>query len=190
MESTELLARPWWVNLALLVPLGSFIAWRRNGLRLTLRQLAYVAVFAIAFGIDEAVVVVYLRGATGLLSDTAPPAQVLALLPESFLRSEVSREAATIVMLLAVSLLAARRVRERWALFLWTFAFWDISYYIGLWLLIGWPPSLFTQDVLFLIPNPWVAQVWFPILVSLLAIGAVLQGSKDNLLRERAGAAP
>ena len=38
MEIT--LARPWWVNLALLVPLGSFIAWRRNGLRLTLRQLA------------------------------------------------------------------------------------------------------------------------------------------------------
>lgn len=33
----------------------------------------YVAVFAIAFGIDEAVVVVYLRGAAGLLSDTAPP---------------------------------------------------------------------------------------------------------------------
>jgi hypothetical protein len=34
------------------------------------------------------------------------------------------------------------------------FAFWDIFYYVGLWLMIRWSPSLLTEDVLFPIPTP------------------------------------
>jgi hypothetical protein len=60
------------------------------------------------------------------------------------------------------------------------FAFWDIFYYAGLWLIIRWPSSLLTQDVLFLIPTPWIAPVWFPILVSLLAIAAVLLANRQR----------
>lgn len=45
-------------------------------------------------------------------------------------------------------------------------------YYVGLSLIIRWPPSLLAQDLLFLIPIPWIAQVWFPVLVSLLAVAA------------------
>lgn len=173
MENVQLLATPWWVNLILLVPIGSYVAWRTKGLQLSPRQLVYAAIFGIAFGINEAVVVVYLRAAFGLLDNSATAAQVLAQLSEFFVATEVSREAATIIMLIAVSMLAVRSFRERWALFLWMFAFWDIFYYIGLWLIMRWPPSLLAQDVLFLIPTPWVAQVWFPVLVSLLAIAAV-----------------
>ena len=181
MEQVQLLATPWWVNLALLVPIGSYVAWRTNGLQLSPRQLIYTTIFAIAFGINEAVVVVYLRGSVGLLANTAMAAEVLARLPPFFVVTEVSREVATIIMLVAVAMLAARPLRERWALFLWMFAFWDIFYYIGLWLVIGWPPSFLEQDVLFLIPIPRVAQVWFPVLVSLLAIGAVVLVTKPDL---------
>lgn len=137
--------------------------------------------FAIAFGVNEAAVVVYLRAAFGLLANTAPAAQVLAQLPQLFVITEISREAATIIMLVAVSMLAASSFQERWAQFLWMFAFWDLSYYAALWLIIRWPPSLLTEDVLFLIPIPWVAQVWFPMLVSLLAIAAVLVATKPRL---------
>ncbi len=35
---------------------------------------------------------------------------------------------------------------------------------------IGWPGSFFSPDLLFLIPVPWLAQVWFPILISSLTI--------------------
>jgi hypothetical protein len=181
MEQVQLLATPWWVNLALLVPIGSYVAWRTKILQLSPRQLVYAAIFAIAFGINEAIVVVYLRGSIGLLANTATAAEVLARLPRFFVVAEVLREAATIIMLVAVSMLAARAFRERWALFLWMFAFWDIFYYVGLWLIIGWPPSFLEQDVLFLIPIPWVAQVWFPVLVSLLAIGAVVLATKPDL---------
>jgi hypothetical protein len=46
--------------------------------------LIYATVFAAAFCIDEAVVVVYLRGAVGLLPAAANPDVVLARLPDLF----------------------------------------------------------------------------------------------------------
>ncbi len=58
------------------------------------------------------------------------------------------------------------------------FAFWDIFYYIGLWGAIRWPPSLFTPDILFLIPVPWLSQVWFPVLASVFSACAVVLGRK------------
>jgi hypothetical protein len=174
-----LVASPWWVNLAPLVPLGSYLAWRTRGLRFSAYQLTYAAIFAVAFGINEAAVVIYLRGAGGVL-DPATPGQVLAQLPQNLIAPEICREGATLIMLCAVSLLAVPRGKERWALFLWMFAFWDIFYYAGLWLIIRWPSSLLTQDVLFLIPTTWIAPVWFPIFVSLLAIAAVLLANRQH----------
>jgi hypothetical protein len=47
-----------------------------------------------------------------------------------------------VIMLTIVALLAASTKRERRAAFLWAFAFWDISYYVGLWATIRWPTSL------------------------------------------------
>jgi hypothetical protein len=39
---------------------------------------------------------------------------------------------------------------------------------------VRWPLSLKDPDVLFLIPVPWFSPVWFPLLVSGLAVAAVL----------------
>jgi hypothetical protein len=79
---------------------------------------------------------------------------------------ELLREFATLIILVSVALLSAKKYREQFAFFLWTFAFWDLFYYAGLWLTVRWPSSLTSSDVLFLIPVPWLAQVWFPFLVS------------------------
>jgi hypothetical protein len=174
-----LVASPWWVNLAPLVPLVSYLVWR-TGLRLSAHQLTYAAIFAVAFGINEAAVIVYLRAAGGPPAGAAAQDQILAQLPQILIATEIFREGATLIMLCAVSLLAVTRGNERWALFLWMFAFWDIFYYAGLWLIIRWPSSLLTQDVLFLIPTAWIAPVWFPILVSLLAIAAVLLANRQH----------
>jgi hypothetical protein len=136
------------------------------------------------FGFVEATVVVYFRAAAGLSPDyKGALSQVQQLeegnqldpgtitqFPKILVTVEMVREGATIVMLVAIALLAASRARERWAIFLWTFALWDISYYAGLWATIRWPTSLKDLDVLFLIPVPWVAQVWFPLLVSGLTL--------------------
>ena len=62
-----LVAEPWWVNLAILVPVAAYFFWRRSSLPVTASQLIIVALFASAFGFVEATVVVYLRAASGSL---------------------------------------------------------------------------------------------------------------------------
>lgn len=182
-EGFQLFAEPWWVNLLIAVP---FLAWwlsRKDGLSITKKTLLIALVFGAAFGFVEASVVVYLRAAIGLSANIYQQAQVLANLPQNLVIVEIFREAATMLMLLSVAFLAAKGRRERWALFLWTFAVWDIFYYMGLFATIRWPSSLFSPDVLFLIPVPWLAQVWFPLLVSALTIGAVLLSAKDDVIK-------
>jgi hypothetical protein len=48
-----------------------------------------------------------------------------------------------------------------------SFGVWDILYYAWLWVLLGWPPSLLTWDVLSLIPVPWIGPVLAPLIVSI-----------------------
>jgi hypothetical protein len=195
----ELVAQPWWVNAILLVPLLVYFAWRRSGVPLAARQLIISGVFALSFGFLEATVVVYLRAATGLLpgyhgtlSDVMrssgefyQQSQALSDFPQSLLTLEVFREAATMAMLFCVSLLSSTKFRSRTAIFLWTFGIWDIVYYVSLWATVRWPHSLRDPDVLFLIPVPWFAPVWFPLLVSTLTLLTVLwtrRGTSQNLI--------
>jgi len=182
------LAQPWWVNLLAFIPFLAWAAWRGKRLTITGRQLIVLAVFAGAFGFMEASVVIYLRAATGLLpgyhgtlsdvrgasAESYKQAEAISEFPESLLNIEVLREAATMAMLTTVALLVGIGVREWAATFLWTFAVWDLAYYAGLWATVRWPSSLKDVDVLFLIPVPWISQVWFPILVSILSLVAVL----------------
>lgn len=188
MGEFTLLAKPWWVNLFIFVPFVANFIWRKSGLVISRRILTVAAFFGVAFGFVEAAVVVYLRAAMGLLpgyggtlgdvarlsSELYQNAQLLSEMPVSLFTVEVFREAATMIMLLSVTLLATNVLRVRCAVFLWIFASWDISYYVGLWATVRWPPSLLAPDALFLIPVPWVAPVWFPILVSALTMIAVV----------------
>jgi hypothetical protein len=183
-----LIAQPWWVNLVILAPLVAYWAWRRRGVPLTAQQLLISGIFAAAFGFLEASVVIYLRAAVGLLpgyhgtladvvrlsKNAYQQSQSLSQFPASLLTLEVLREASTIIMLTTVALLTAAKPRARVAIFLWTFAIWDIFYYVSLWATVRWPASIRDGDVLFLIPVPWFSQVWFPLLVSSLAIATVL----------------
>jgi hypothetical protein len=160
----QLFASPWWVNCLILVPIVLYLFTMKNKIRIGKKRLLAAALIGIAFGFVEAAVVIYLRAATGLWP--VPQLKALAAFPESLFRIECYREAATIVMLVAIAILVGQRIKEKAVAFLWTFAFWDIFYYVWLRFTIGWPSSFLDSDVLFLIPVPWVAQVWFPILVS------------------------
>jgi hypothetical protein len=132
-------------------------------------KLSLLAIFGIAMAHLEGVVVVYLRKALGML-DSESNKESIDKIPARFLHIEMTREAATIIMLLVIAYLAGYTWTEKGVFFLWTFAFWDLFYYLSLYILIKWPPDLKTIDVLFLIPKPWIAQVWFPIGVSSLTI--------------------
>ncbi len=144
--------------------------------------VAATIVFGLAFGWVEAVVVVYLRHLIYPEGFEFP----LRLAPEIG-PIEVLREAATIVMLLAVAFAGARTAWGRFGLFSVAFGTWDIAYYVGLRLVAGWPASLADWDVLFLIPAIWTGPVWSPVLVAALltVCGAVLflRGERGGLPR-------
>ena len=86
------------------------------------------------------------------------------------------------LMLAAIALAVAGNARQWAAAFAIAFGIWDIAFYAGLKLLLGWPASLLTWDILFLIPLPWAGQVIAPMLVSAAMIG----GGMWCLWREQA----
>ena len=150
-----------------------------------IRTIVALLLFGTAFGYLEAAVVSYLR----LLHEPArqrfypgrSPADLFPLLTLEQLHAadanqgrtlvaEIGREVATILMLAAVALAVARNAGEWAAAFVIAFGVWDITFYIFLKLLLDWPASLFTWDILFLVPVPWVGPVLAPVLVSAVMI--------------------
>ncbi len=129
-------------------------------------KIITITLFAIAMGFLESAVVVYLREILYPGGFEFP----LLPIPVNLAITELFRELATIIMLVTIGIIAARRFSTGFAWFIYSFAIWDIFYYIFLKLLLGWPESLFTWDILFLIPTTWTGPVLSPVLVSLTMI--------------------
>ena len=137
-------------------------------------RLAVVAVWAVAFALVEAMVVVYLRRIFVLQYHLVYRAGAFHF-PRAYLQYEQARDAATMVMLLAVGYLAGRTWWQRLAYWLFAFGVWDVFYYVWLYLYLRWPSSPGTRDLLFLIPRELWAPVWQPVLAScVFAAAAVL----------------
>lgn len=130
-------------------------------------RLLVLSIFSIAMGMLEAAVVIYLRKlfyAEGFDFPINPIEDQLITI------TEILREAATIIMLISIGYFYGRNLITRFAAFLYSFAIWDIFYYVFLKLIIGWPESIYTWDILFIIPVTWVGPVIAPILVSITMI--------------------
>jgi hypothetical protein len=131
---------------------------------------AGIVLYASAMAYLEAAVVIYLRAAMGVATGVIFPIDLSpAAMPYGWI--EAGREAATLVMIGAVAWVAGRSPLERLAWAGVVFGIWDIGYYAWLWVLSGWPPSVGTWDLLFLLPAPWAGPVWAPIAVSAALIG-------------------
>jgi hypothetical protein len=148
--------------------------------------LGTAGLFAIAMAYVEAAVVVYLRrlhGVEDLMADRAVLDPFVAAV-------ETGREAATLVMLLALGFAAGRSRQSRLGIAFFAFGVWDIFYYVWLRTLLGWPASLLDPDILFLIPLPWWGPVLAPVLVALLmaagGAAAVLHDGRGRRVRPRA----
>ncbi len=162
------------------------------------RALIALVLFGVSFGYVEATVVVYLRDVYEPLALELHPErkpgdlfplitleQLEAADTEHLwrLKTEVMREAATMVILASIGLAIGWNFNTFFAGFIIAFGVWDMFYYVFLKVLIDWPASLLEWDVLFLIPLPWVGPVLAPLLVaiSMIAAGTLL------LWRESAG---
>lgn len=166
-------------------------------------QLAGWTVFALAFGYTEAALVVYLRQLMGEGAgldyrqvfaakhlDFASPSIAADMARHGFLALERSREVATLLLLAGAAWAGSRTWRTRLAVFLYTFAVWDESYYLFLRPWTGFPRSLLSTDLYFLVPIAWYGPVWFPVLVVMpllvLAAWALWRGDKKGARHEAA----
>jgi len=136
-------------------------------------------IFAVAMGFLEAIVVVYLRELFYPLGFSFP----LKVFSPHLYGIELIREAATLVMLLMVGILAGKSRTDKFAFFLYSFGVWDIVYYIALKLFLNWPEGFLTWDLLFLIPVTWIGPVIAPVICSVTMI--ILAGVLVLLRRKR-----
>jgi hypothetical protein len=130
------------------------------------RTIIVITIFAIAMAALESAVVVYLRA----LYYPGEFTVALKLIEEKILLVEIGRELATIVMLGAIGYLCGKTFKDRFAYFLFSFAVWDIFYYVWLKVFINWPASIMDWDILFLIPITWLGPVLAPLICSLSMI--------------------
>jgi len=174
-------------------------------------RILWWTVFAAAFGYVEASVVVYLRRVTGMPPGLDYPA-IFAVRHAPFgsagivaelhrygvLEIELGREAATLLLLLGAACAAGRSFRERLGIFGYTFAIWDLTYYLYLLFWIGFPRHLQDIDIYFLLPVASYGPVWFPVLICMPAILiaslrlmiAPVRLAQDKLADESAGNSP
>jgi hypothetical protein len=124
------------------------------------------AAFSIAMGYLESAVVVYIREIYYPEGFAFP----LKMMSDRVMITEIFREFATLVMLAGIGIIAGRSNLERFGFFILSFGIWDIFYYVFLYFLISWPQSLFTWDILFLLPTTWVGPVLAPCINALTMI--------------------
>jgi hypothetical protein len=130
------------------------------------RTLFWVSLFAVAFAMIETAVVIYLREIFYPDGFDFP----LQLISPDLAVVESVREVATMLLLVSIAAVAAKKFLTGMAWFIYAFAIWDIFYYVFLYLFLGWPETLLTWDVLFLLPFTWVGPVISPVINSLCMI--------------------
>jgi hypothetical protein len=139
-----------------------------------------VVTFAAGMAWVEAACVYYLRVMVDRVEPYQPdPLPIRGILGEV----ELVREAATLIMLAILGLLAGRTWRARLAYAAIAFGFWDILYYVFLRVMSGWPASPFDWDILFLLPVPWWGPVLAPVCIASLMIvwGTLVTQSQDGI---------
>lgn len=142
------------------------------------KRIAWWTLFAAAFGYTEAVLVVYLRrllgeapaldyrqifAAKGLPFSSSELSADMAR--HGVLRIEQAREIATLLLLVGAAWAGERTFRSRLAAFLFTFAVWDLTYYLLLAVFLPFARRLTATDIYFLVPLAWYGPVWFPICI-------------------------
>jgi hypothetical protein len=138
-----------------------------------------VIIFAIAMAWVESASVFYIRA----LVDRIEPYQAHPLpMNDSLGYVELWREAATLVMIATLGMLAGRRWLERAGYAALAFGVWDIFYYVFLRLMTGWPRTLLDWDILFLLPLPWWGPVLAPVSIALVMIvwGTLVTQSRES----------
>jgi hypothetical protein len=142
--------------------------WQAMAREGTAGRYVWLWLFGLALGWFEAAVVIDLRELYYPRGFHFP----ILVIWDRMAFVEVAREAASMLILIAGGRLAGVSFLERFGAFMFLFGLWDLVYYACLKLVLGWPESLATWDLLFLLPGPWAGPIWAPCVVSLALVTA------------------
>ena len=146
-----------------------------NNIKDGFRRWIWAVIFSVAFAWVESAVVVYLRK---IYFDGVFKFPLVIVwedgkhIIDPLIQIEFGREIATIIMLVAVGYVTGKSKLQRFCFFMIAFGIWDIFYYLWLYVMVGWPGSLLTWDLLFYVPLPWVGPVITPVLIAVAMVGA------------------
>ena len=140
----------------------------------------WVAIYSVAMAFLESAVVVYIRELYYPDGFLFP----LKLIDKHIAVTELIREIATVIMLLAIAFLSGKSAAQRFAYFILSFAIWDIFYYVFLYFILAWPASIMDWDVLFLLPVTWVGPVIAPVINSLMMIVLAIVILRIDIIRK------
>lgn len=144
-------------------------------------RVLVLTLFSISMGLLETAVVVYLRAMYYPNGFQFP----VVSLSQTILVTELWRELATLIMLATIGYMNGETKSEKIAAFMYSFAVWDIFYYVFLKAFLNWPNSILDWDLLFLLPVPWIGPVLAPCLVSvtMILIYAIVMYKKSKGIR-------
>jgi len=131
-----------------------------------IKTIIWLSIFSMAMAFMESAVVIYLRALYYPDGFTFP----LRIIDSNIAVTEFFREIATIIMLAVIGIIAGRKSIEKFVFFIFCFAIWDIFYYVFLKIILNWPESFFTWDILFMVPVTWVGPVLAPVINSMTMI--------------------
>jgi hypothetical protein len=140
-------------------------------------KIIVLTLFSISMGLLETAVVVYLRALYYPEGFQFP----IITLGTTILKTELFRELATLIMLASIGYMNGENKHQRIAAFMYSFAIWDIFYYVFLKVFLNWPASILAWDLLFLLPVPWIGPVLAPCIISLTMISIyIIMVSRGN----------
>lgn len=137
-------------------------------------KMIMVSLFGVALGFLEAIHKIYLHRVISSGVAEGSSSYLASLQGSGLLTYEQAREVGLVALILIFCLLAGGTKKEKFAYLLWTTSVYAVFRYIYLYLLVRWPDSAASQDLLLLLPHlSWTA----PVFVTLLIVAGMIISS-------------
>ncbi len=143
------------------------MARRTRGMTVFSYILALTAL-CLAMGYIDAVATFYVRGMLHVSQEGGAFARaVTEAMPPRIVALEQTRQAAVILVLLTVSIIAGRNLLQQVGTFVFALGSWTVCRYIAIRTITDWPGALTDVDTVLYLPHAVYAPVWMPIVIGL-----------------------
>ena len=166
------------------------MASSRRGMTV-LSYLIALTALCVALGYVDAVATFYVRGTLEVAQEGGDFARAsVEAMPARTVALEQTRQAATVLVLITVAVVAGRNALQQWGTFAFTLGSWQVLRYAAIRTITNWPESLSSTDALVLTPRPLYAPVWMALAggLALAALGVTLVRAGALALRRRGSA--